>query len=380
MAVLAGAVAGNAAHAQMVANSADECVAAFRDSGTVRLVATLDRLASEPPVWDKYSLSSYPVLLLAERASESAASPARCVGVWRYRRALERFAVDSAPKFSTPLYGMVNLDAVGPEALDDVVRGTASMRAVSSVAAAELRRHDVSRAVVLASPLDFTRLGQLGAMLRAQGADPARLQGYLAVHESFHLHTQFPFWLRQQHDHPWPAWDRQPNRAALAARCYRAAGVDGADPSLEQAELLAAFDALWTAGRPPQRAEARRLARRFAVARESRYAKVATVRVPRDSSSISCREAEDVMELEEGAPQWIAHSTAVRAGLSTLAQTRAGYQAPQAQAFYQLGALQLWVLEGLLGREKMRRLTSELARSTSSDDGIFARLARELDR
>jgi hypothetical protein len=377
--LLAVIVAADAALAQQVASPADGCAAAFRDSASVKLVSALDRLADEPPVWDAYTLTSYPVLLVAEPVRESAAPQRWCVGVWRHRRALERITTDSAPRFSTPLYGMVNLDPVGSGVPNGVLRGTASMRAVSASLAADLRRLGVTRAVVLASPLDFGRLGQLGAMLRAQGADPARLQGYLAVHESFHLHTQFPSWLKQAHDHSWPAWDRQPDRAALAARCYGASPTDSASPSAEQAALLEAFDALWTPGRSPQREEATRLARRFAAARLARYARLAEARVPRDSAWITCREAEDVMELEEGAPQWIAHSTAVRAGLSTVVQTRAGYEQRQAQAFYQLGALQLWVLEGLLGPREMRRLTGELARSTSSTDGIFGRLTQLLE-
>ncbi len=378
--MLASIVTSRTAGAQAIASPAVDCAAAFRDSASVRLIAALDQLAAVPPVWDTYTLARYPVLLLASPAHRGPSPAARCVGIWRHGRAMEQFVADSVPAFSTPLYGMVNLDSVGPDVPRDMVRGTASMRTVSRVLAVELRDHDVARAVVLATPLDFTRLGQLGKALRTQGADPARLQGYLAVHESFHLHTQFPLWLRQAHDHPWPEWDRQPDRAALAARCYHATSAAGADPSVEHAALLAAFDALWTPERLPRRDEALAHARRFSAARRARYARLANVQVPRDSAGISCRDAEDVMELEEGAPQWIAHATAVRAGLTSITQTRAGYERLQAQAFYQLGALQLWVLEGVLGQVQMRQLTGDLARSSSPRDGIFGRLTRALDR
>jgi hypothetical protein len=78
------------------------------------------------------------------------------------------------------------------------------------------------------------------------------------------------------------------------------------------------------------------------------------------------------MELEEGTTQWIGHATTVLAGLTSLAQQRRSYGGRQAEMFYILGPLQLWVIEGLAGPEEMRRITRGIARSTGPDGGVFA--------
>jgi hypothetical protein len=70
------------------------------------------------------------------------------------------------------------------------------------------------------------------------------------------------------------------------------------------------------------------------------------------------------MELEEGATQWLGHATSLRAGLTTAATLRGSYAGVQAESFYQTGPLQLWVLDGLLGHDALRRITTLIAHST----------------
>jgi hypothetical protein len=121
-------------------------------------------------------------------------------------------------------------------------------------------------------------------------------------------------------------------------------------------------------------AAARDTAVAFMNARRDRYALLEGVTVPSPVGPMTCDRAEDVMELEEGAPQWIAYVTAFRAGLIRVEEV--GRRA--AEAFYASGTFQLWILERLLGPAAMRTLTSRITRSTEpgGDDGaIFARFA-----
>jgi hypothetical protein len=49
--------------------------------------------------------------------------------------------------------------------------------------------------------------------------------------------------------------------------------------------------------------------------------------------------------------------------------------------FYASGSLQLWILDGLLGHERVRALSAEIARSkqpAGPDGAIFGRFARAL--
>ncbi len=77
------------------------------------------------------------------------------------------------------------------------------------------------------------------------------------------------------------------------------------------------------------------------------------------------------MELEEGAPQWMAYATLTRAGLM---DARKSGRASN-DAFYVSGAYQLWILERLLGSEVLRRLSAEMTRAPGPDPGLFARFA-----
>jgi hypothetical protein len=206
----------------------------------------------------------------------------------------------------------------------------------------------------------------------------------LAVHESFHLHVQFPAWLDQPTSYAWPVWDSQPNRQELRERCYEGGPAVIAAARAEHNALLAAFDALDSVGAPAGRAAVLAHARRFSSLRSARRALLDSVTVTRDGAHISCSLAEDLMEIEEGVTQWIGHATLVRAGVATRASRRRSYTQLQPEAFYQFGPLQLWVLDALIGPDEMRRLTSSMARSrqpAGANGGLFARfdhLTRQL--
>ena len=339
------------------------CPAAFTDSIASRDLAALDRVAAIAPVWDTYSLANHALLLVADTTHRGSAETPVCAATWRHGRELRVVEVARRPQLSTPLYGMLALDTVGSGASVKDAAAVAAAQLPDPDLARVLRADDIARLVVLPFPLDFAGLGALGAAMRAAGVNPALLQADFAVHESFHLHVQFPEWLDQPGIYAWPQWDRQPDRVQLRERCY-AGSRDVADAvQREHAALLAAFDALDSLDSANGRRAVLAHAARFVERRTERYRLLDTVRVEMDGRPASCAAAEDVMELQEGTAQWVGHATTVGAGLVTRSGKRGSYARPQPEAFYQLAPLQLWVLDALLSDDEMRVLTAALARS-----------------
>lgn len=354
------------------------CTRAFTDSLAQRDLTALARVAAIAPVWDTYSLANHALLLVADSAHRGSNDTPVCAAIWRFNRELDVVELARRPQLSTPLYGMVSLEPVGV-AVNEWAAPLAARLAPDSVLRHRLASRQIDRAVVLPFPMDFTRLGAMGAAMRQAGINPALLQADFAVHEGYHLHVQFPAWLGQGGIYAWPSWDRQPDRQQLRERCY--AGSEAITDAVrrEHAALLLAFDGLDSleAGLLPRSAIAERAAR-FVTLRGERYALLDSVRVDIEGRAVTCAEAEDVMELQEGTSQWVGHATTVRAGLVTRTGKRGSYARPQPEAFYQLGPLQLWIMDALLTDDAMRSVTARMARSTSQDspDGSVFRQFR----
>jgi hypothetical protein len=365
------------------AKAQSACSAAFADSLATSAIRAFDRVAAVAPVWDDYTLARHPLLLLADSTHHGRSETPVCAAIWRRGAPLDIIELEARPPFSTPLYGMIDTDSLGPRAIEQAGDLAVVRHQVPPTVAAELRARGVSRVVVLNVPLDFGRLGRLGDMLRSAKADPALLQADLAVHESFHLHSQFPTWLDQPRTYAWPAWDVQPDRRELRERCYAGSPEVAKALEAELAALVAAFDAVAADSANRSVAVGLRYARRFVELRASRRSLQDTTTVSQGSRRISCARAEDLMELEEGATQWLGHATTVRAGLTTMARLRGSYAGTQPEVFYQTGPLQLWVLDGLLGHDALRRITTSIARSTGPDGpngGVFAQFENQTRR
>lgn len=343
----------------------------------MRTLAALERVATVP-VWDDYLLSRHPLLLVADSSHRGSPATPVCAAVWRTGRLLELIELAALPRLSTPLYGMLSLDPAGARGHAGMSTALTTSEELDAGDLAHFRRLGLTRAVILPFPMDFGRLGALGAALRQARADGAMMLADLAVHESFHLQAQFPTWLDQRPTYAWPAWDRQPDRRELRERCYAGPPEISSALRAEHAALLAAFDALDSLEVPDGRERVLHHARQFVELRNARRGLLDSMTVAREGERISCALAEDLMELEEGATQWIGHATTVRAGMTTRKGKRGSYAQPQPDAFYQFGPLQLWVLDGLLGAESVRALTASLARSTGAEGetgGLFARFA-----
>jgi hypothetical protein len=269
---------------------------------------------------------------------------------------------------------MWNGDPVGPNARLKQLPGTSVPPTVPAAIERALRAGGDTRAVIIPAILDFDRLGALGSALRQMQVDPVNVLAPIAVHESYHLHSQFPAWLDQQGRYEWPAWDIQPDRRAIVAQCYGGSDAIKAALEAEMTALEQAWLASIDAADDDARARVRELGRAFVAARRARYALLDTVRIPSPEGPVSCARAEDVMELQEGASQWIGFATAVRAGV--VEERSAGRS--QNEAFYVMGPFQLLVMQHLLGYERMREVTRAITRSaqpSGPDGAVFGRFA-----
>jgi hypothetical protein len=191
----------------------------------------------------------------------------------------------------------------------------------------------------------------------------------MAVHEGFHVNVQAPAWIGERRATEWPAWTgQQPDRGALAARCY---GPSGTAVSAERAQLVdAAMAALGNADRPAVCTGARA----FLEARRKRWQDLAADAVPvsRQPDSVpgtmSCRQAEAGMELTEGAADMVFWMTARDLGIVTDAQVRQRFSASQRDLFYLTGSMQLIVLRALVGERSFQQAMRTIASSASWRD------------
>ena len=345
----------------------------LQTSESRELIDVLERASAVSPVWDDYSLANHPVVLIAQ--SRDTTQPS-CSAIWRSGKPLQLVPATRGMRMSTPLYALWNIDSIGPRA-DEGNKGIAgALRRAPREVEEALGSAGETRAVILPSPLYLDSIGNLGRALKAMQVKIVPMLGQLAVHESFHLHSQMPSWLDQEQRYRWPAWDRQPDRKALVAQCYGPPGPVAVKLQQERDALQRAWRAMWNAPDAQSRSTAISAAQEFVEARLARYLMVDSVRIPSPPhEAVGCRRAENIMELEEGAAQWIGYSTLVRAGV----MTREEVGVAAGEAFYDLGMLQLWVLEYLIGAEGVRGITQSIARSASPDSpdaAIFAHFFR----
>jgi hypothetical protein len=344
------------------------CDAFFGSASMTRLVGYLARLPEiKVPLWTTYRAERHPAVLLGP------AHPAAptCALVQAGDREVARAALDEPVTVQTGIFGFYTAAAPGPRALPEIAGLGAVMRAATPGLRALLARHALDRAML--QRVDFDP-----GLLTALGVDPTRyvdtrevLPFLWIVHETFHLHAQFPTWLDQPTAYAWPAWDRQPDRAALVKTCY--GGADGQGVAGERAALRSAFVALHSRG---DRSAGCAAARSFVAMRENRYRANAASRVASGAGDVGCDVAEAVMELEEGVPDYIARGTALELGLLSVERMLYAYDHPITPLFYQFGGFELLVINELLGAAAMPALTAQIAASTDHRGGVFGTLTR----
>lgn len=343
-----------------------DCDEFFSSATVTRLVSYLARLHEiATPPWTSYRPERHPVVLIGP------AHPAAptCALVQRGDRELARAALAEPVTIPTGIFWFYATPSIGPGARPEFAGLGAAMSKTTPSLAALLAGHGVDRAMLLRVDYDRGILTAVGVDPSSYFSGPEIVLLIWIVHETFHLHSQFPTWLDQAATYPWPAWDRQPDRTAVVETCY--GGAAGPRVAAERAALRAAF----IAAQRHDRAAACTAAREFVRQREIRHG-ASTDEVPAPGGAVACRVAESLMELEEGVPDYIAQATLLELGLGTDDQVLRGFDRPLAPLFYGLGAFQLLVLRALAGEEAMPAITARIAASAGPEGGVFAELAR----
>lgn len=321
----------------------DACAAAWADSAAAEFVAELEAVtASDDPVWPGYSPADAEIVLHAG----DAASGEACLGVWRGGRAVAYGALSEPPTLSTALYGYYL-----PESYDEAQRDRVPPGTQPPSVRAWLEGAGVDRATIMPVTVEDFPL-PLPALVKAQ----------VAIHEGFHVEVQSPHWAGGADN--WPAWDRQPDRARIEA-CYGGTEAVAAAFAEERASLTRTVEALLDDD-PATACEA---SRAFLAQRADRHALLSDVTVVRhDSTPGTCREAEAIMEMEEGVADYASWTLMYHLGRATREQLMGRYTARQDDIYYLMGAMQLHAIRGMDPAGMLDRLR-RVAESASPDAG-----------
>lgn len=339
----------------------------FADPAVDSLQTALDAMAATAPAWDDYTIAHHPVVLTGSAPDTTGG----CALIWRAQEAPQRLVLAAPQPMATGLYGFWNGDSVGPNAPRMWARLAETMQAVAPEIEAALRAEGETRTLLLGVPLDYAGLGAIGERLAALGRNPTLTLALMAVHESYHLHSQFPTLFDQEARYAWPAWVRMVDRNTLTQQCYESGGGVAAAFAQEQQHLIAAWEHFYPAA-SRDLAAAREDAQHYIDTREARYSLIPEAVVPAAGGAIPCREAEAIMELLEGAATWVSHAAAFEGGVMSVAEARAAYDDPINAAFYPSGSFQLWTLDALLGRDRLRTVTRTITTSGTATTSIFA--------
>ena len=263
--------------------------------------------------------------------------------------------VPEPPRLSTPLYGFY---------LPRDDRGAVPSRGTQPAAVASwLESVGANRATIVPAAIDDFPM-ELSSLAKLQ----------VALHEGFHVQVQSPHWAgrdpaggsrgRASSGPGWPAWDRQPDRTGLP-RCYRSTKEVAAAAEAERAALTGMVESLLD-GVPTA---ACRAGAEFLDRRQARYRLMTDVAVARaDSTPGTCREAEAVMELEEGTADYASWTQLFELGLVSRAGLMRRYRAVQNDVFYLTGAMQLHAI-ALMRPEGMADVARRIGRSGSPEEG-----------
>jgi hypothetical protein len=317
------------------------CAPLWADSATAALVDGLVQATeSGLPVWGDYDLSDATYVVYA---GESAGGRA-CVGVWEAGRTVAYGEVPDAPRLPTLIYGFY---------LPPGARGAVPTRGAQPESLAKwLKSAGVGRATIVPVTVEDFPM-ELPTLFKVQ----------VALHEGFHAHVQSPHWAGSSGG-TWPVWDRQPDRDGLQA-CYAGRSAAAAALEDEREALARMVDALLDGVAPT----ACRRGADFLDRRAARYRMLRGVRVARhDSTPGTCREAESIMELEEGTADYASWAQLHALGLASREQLMRRYRAIQDDVFYLTGAMQLHAV-ALMDPDGMRRVARRIGASDSPEEG-----------
>lgn len=353
---LAAMLMARSAHAGLV-QSEGACEAVRGNDKLVAILTHLDKLPKlEPSFWSGYRPDTSTFIFLVPGPSRQ-----NCGVLWRDGKATTTIEFAVEPRMSTPLYGYLT-----PAPVPGSAQISADSYRQPDPVRDQLHALGIQRAVFI--PIEGLPL-ELGS---AEEFD-------LSVHEAFHLYVQLPTWSGLDSPHRWPAWDRQPDRQKVGPLCYGSGDPQKLNITPERGHLInAAMTALTTGELDKVCVNARS----FVEERRKRWMALSTVRVPSATAeeTISCAQAEAIMEMEEGVPDFVAWMSAHTLGIVSNERVRQRFGATMSQPFYVLGAMQLVVLRHLLGAQFLPA-TSQIASSASWESGaMFAVLESHVER
>jgi hypothetical protein len=122
-------------------------------------------------------------------------------------------------------------------------------------------------------------------------------------------------------------------------------------------------------------------ARAFVQERRKRWETLSGVEVHTGTAfqALSCAQAEAIMELEEGVPDFVAWMSAHSLGIVSDDRVRARFGATMSQPFYILGAIQLVVLHSLMGPQFLPTTAQMASSSTWEAGAMFSVLEAQVE-
>lgn len=327
------------------------CAPVWADSATAELVEELVRVTGTGrPVWGDYDLGDGWFVVYAGESAPGGA----CLGAVKGGRVVAYGELADAPRLPTPLYGFylpAGTDGAVPTRNEQPASVTSWLESV-----------DVGRATIVPVAIEDFPM-ELSTLAKLQ----------VALHEGFHVQVQSPHWSGSAKG--WPRWDRQPDRAGLQA-CYGGTEVVASSVAQEREALARTVEALLD----DDGATACRAGADFLAQRAARYDMLRDVRVARhDSTPGTCREAEAIMELEEGTADYASWTVLYELGRTSRDRLMGRYRAVQDDVFYLTGAMQLHAL-ALIEPDGMEEVARRIGASRSPETGsITALFADALD-
>ena len=322
------------------------CTAAWADSTARDFVNQLE-LATKThhPVWNGYQLGDGAVVLHAGKSADST----ECLGLWKGGKVISYMEASEGPKLSTPLYGY-HLNFQNPKEAYENPLTALSQQPVDI--SQWLEEYNVRSAVLM--PVDFPNFPfKIPALAKMQ----------IAIHEAFHVEVMIRYWYTGKG--AWPAWDEQPDRQGLQ-NCYNADDEVKQTLQDERAKLSSLIEALLDG----DKTAACLAGNEFLSQRAMRYDLLKYVKVNRqDETQCDCKEAENIMELEEGLADYASWTMLYDIGLSSRDVLLRRYRAIQKEPFYLSGAMLMHAVS-LMNNGEISDIISDMA--NSSDQAIGA--------
>lgn len=198
----------------------------------------------------------------------------------------------------------------------------------------------------------------------------------LLLHEGFHVNMQAPSWFNSPR-YDFPSWviATSPNEANQV--CYSG---NYSESRWEEQNALVNLTELYFTASDSSPVAFCELANDFLAAKNSRREEIGeSLEIPLISDSmVTCAEAENMMELNEGAADYVSWFYLYELGIADSTDILDILGASTATPNYQVGSMQLYLLQKITGDDFPAILT-EIGTSTSMEEGaIFNILSREL--